>query len=205
VALARGGGSAWAKSRRMTDLLPAGGDDEAFDAVVTAHHTRVYNVALRCLGDPDEAADVTQETFINAYRSFRRFRGDSAVYTWLYRITINNCRNRLRQRRRSREVMSEPFDDDIHGSDGDRRAVIADAGPSPQAMLEDAEFRDKVAAAVQSLEPEYREVIVLREFEDLSYNEIAQVTGISLDLVRTRLSRARAMLRRKLEAYYRNL
>jgi RNA polymerase sigma-70 factor, ECF subfamily len=187
----------------MTELLPTV-DDKAFDALVAAYHGRVYNVALRCLGDPDDASDVTQETFISAYRSFRRFRGDSAVYTWLYRIAINHCRNRLRKRRRSREVMGEALWDGDGDDAGERREFMADPSASPHAILEDSEFRGKVAAAVLSLDPGYREVVVLREYEDLAYSEIAQVTGLSLDLVRTRLSRARAMLRRKLEAYYRN-
>lgn len=186
----------------MTDRAPAGADDRSFDAIVSQYHQRVYNVALRYLGDADEAADVTQETFINAYRSFGRFRGDAGVYTWLYRIAINNCRNHVRRRRIG---AAEAGPASAVSLDAQVPLDPPDPGASPQQLLEAAEMRDRIAAAVLSLDPDYREVVILREIEGLGYAEIAQVTGHSQDLIRTRLSRARAMLRRKLEAYYRGL
>ncbi len=178
-----------------------------FDALVAAYEKKIFNLIYRFIGDYDEAADLTQETFISAYRAFDRFRGDSKVYTWLYQIAINHCRNRLRQRGRVRAIQAEsldqPRDPEETGEASARE--IPDLTHAPHAVLEDKELRQRIVAAVASLPPDYREVVVLREMQGLSYNEIAEATHLSLDNVKTRLSRARAMLRRKLEHYYRDL
>jgi len=175
-----------------------------FDALVAAYEKKIFNVIYRFLGDYEEAADLTQETFISAYKSFDRFRGDARVYTWLYQIAINHCRNRLRQRGRVRalriESLDQPRDWEEDGETQSRE--IADLTHAPQTVLEERELQQRILAAMESLPPEYREVVVLREIQGLSYNDIADVTRLSLDNVKTRLSRARAMLRRKLEPYY---
>jgi RNA polymerase sigma-70 factor (ECF subfamily) len=179
---------------------------QTFDALVAAYEKKIFNVIYRILGDYEEAADLTQETFISAFRAFDRFRGDSKVYTWLYQIAINHCRNRLRQRGRARALHIESLDqpreweEDSEGGSRD----IADLTHAPHTVLEEKELRERILRAVESLPPDYREVVVLREIQGLSYNEIADATSLSLDNVKTRLSRARAMLRRKLEPYYRD-
>ena len=177
-----------------------------FDELVAAYEKKIFNVIYRFLGDHEEAADLTQETFISAYKSYQRFRGDAKVYTWLYQIAINHCRNRLRQRGRARALQIESLDqprdwDDESDSSG---REIADLKQAPHTVLEEKELRQRILAAVQSLPPDYREVVILREIQGLSYNEIAEAANLSLDNVKTRLSRARAMLRRKLEPYYRD-
>jgi RNA polymerase sigma-70 factor (ECF subfamily) len=177
-----------------------------FDELVATYEKKIFNVVYRVLGDYEEAADLTQETFISAYKSFDRFRGDAKIYTWLYQIAINHCRNRLRQRGRARALHIESLDqprewDDESESSG---REIADLTQAPHTILEEKELRQRILAAVHSLPPDYREVVVLREIHGLSYNEIAEATRLSLDNVKTRLSRARAMLRRKLEPYYRD-
>lgn len=176
-----------------------------FDELVAQYEKRIFNVVYRFLGDYEEAADVTQETFISAYKHYANFRGDSKVFTWLYQIARNLCINRLRRRERQRhlrieslEQMTDPDDDSFTTRD------IADWTHSPQQVLEQKELHQKILAAIDSLPIEYREVIILREFQQLSYNEIVEATGLSLENVKTRLSRARAMLRRKLEPYYRS-
>ncbi len=177
-----------------------------FDALVAAYEKKIYNVVYRILGDYDEAADITQETFISAFKSFGRFRGDAKIYTWLYQIAINHCRNKLRQRGRTRALNIESLDQPREWEDegeGPSRE-IADLTHAPHLALEEKELRQRILAAVESLPPDYREVVVLREIHGLSYNEIADATRLSLDNVKTRLSRARAMLRRKLEPYYRD-
>jgi RNA polymerase sigma-70 factor (ECF subfamily) len=176
-----------------------------FDALVAAYEKKIFNVIYRFLGDYEEAADLTQETFISAYKGFDRFRGDSKVYTWLYQIAINHCRNRLRQRGRVRSMQIESLDQPHPWEDEDNpaRREVPDLSHAPQTVLEEKEMRQKILAAVESLPQEYREVMILREVQGLSYNEIADITRLSLDNVKTRLSRARAMLRRKLEPYYR--
>ena len=189
----------------MTD--PPSGDAEnfrSFDGLVAAYEKRIFNVIYRILGDYEEAADVTQETFISAYKGFERFRGDSKIYTWLYQIAINHCRNRLRQRGRQRVIQVESIDQPRTWEDSDSGTTreIADLTNAPHIVLEEKELKEKILEAVQSLPQDYREVVVLREIQGLSYNEIEDVTNISLDNVKTRLSRARAMLRRKLEPYY---
>lgn len=176
-----------------------------FDGLVAEYERKIFNVVYRFLGDYDDAADVTQETFISAYKAFDRFRGDAKVYTWLYQIAINHCRNRVRQRGRARTLQVESLDQPPAWQDPEDSASleVADESLAPHTALEEKELRERILAAVESLPPEYREVVVLRELQGLSYNEIADVTRLSLDNVKTRLSRARAMLRRKLEHYYR--
>ncbi|MEP6755568.1 MAG: sigma-70 family RNA polymerase sigma factor [Chthonomonadales bacterium] len=190
----------------MTDP-PAGEPDvfKTFDGLVAAYEKRIFNVIYRILGDYEEAADLTQETFISAFKGFERFRGDSKIYTWLYQIAINHCRNRLRQRGRQRVIQVESIDQPKSWEDADSGGSrdIPDLSTAPHIILEEKELKEKILQAVQSLPPDYREVVVLREIQGLSYNEIAEITNISLDNVKTRLSRARGMLRRKLEPYYR--
>jgi len=178
---------------------------DSFDGLVAAYEKRIFNVVYRYLGDYDEAADVTQETFINAYRHFNRFRGDARVFTWLYQIAVNQCRNRVRQRDRAQQHHAESLDQPrLRSSAGGETArEVADLTHAPQTILEAREMQRLIASAVQSLPPEYREVVLLRDMQGLSYNDIAQVSGLTLDNVKTRLSRARAMLRRKLEPYIR--
>jgi RNA polymerase sigma-70 factor, ECF subfamily len=176
----------------------------SFDDLVAAYEKKIFNVIYRILGDYDEAADVTQETFISAFKGFQSFRGDSKVYTWIYQIAINHCRNRLRRRGRQRRVHVESLDQprDWDDEEGGQSREIPDLTHAPHIVLEEKEFRERLLAAMHSLPPDYREVVVLREIQGLSYNEIADTTRLSLDNVKTRLSRARAMLRRKLEPYY---
>ncbi len=171
-----------------------------FDDLVTDYEKKIFNLIFRILGDYDEAADLTQETFISAFRAWDRFRGESRVYTWLYQIALNHCRNRLRQRGRSRAIQVESLDQALDPEGSARE--IPDESQAPHIVLEQKELNERILAAVQSLPPDYREIVILREMKGLSYNEIVEVTGISLDNVKTRLSRARAMLRRKLEHYY---
>lgn len=176
-----------------------------FDELVARYEKKIFNVIYRIIGDYEEAADLTQDTFISAYKGLSRFRGDSKVYTWIYQIALNHCRNKLRQRSRARKVPLESLDQPKGWDDEDsgQQREIADTTYAPHVILEDKELHEKIMEAMQALSPEYREVVVLREIQNLSYNEIAEVTGLSLDNVKTRLSRARGMLRRRLEPYYR--
>jgi RNA polymerase sigma-70 factor (ECF subfamily) len=175
-----------------------------FDALVVKYEKKIFNVIYRFLGDYEEATDLTQETFISAFRHYDRFRGEAKVFTWLYQIARNLCINRVRQRDRQRALRIESLDQprDNEDDEGLTREV-ADYTHAPQTVLEEKELRQRILAAVETLPPDYKEVVVLREFQNLSYNEIVAATGLTLENVKTRLSRARAMLRRKLEPYYR--
>ncbi len=174
-----------------------------FDVLVTRHEKRIFNLIYRILGDYEEAADLTQETFISAFKNIDKFRGDSKIFTWLYQIARNLCINRLRQRERQKvirvESLDQPWDNNDDGKSG---REIADYSHAPHQALEDKELGQRIHAAIDSLPSDYREVVILREYEQLSYNEIVEITGLTLENVKTRLSRARAMLRRKLEPYY---
>jgi RNA polymerase sigma-70 factor (ECF subfamily) len=173
-----------------------------FDALVDKYQKKIFNVIYRKIGDFEEATDLTQETFINAFKHYDRFRGDAKVFTWLYTIATNLCINRMRQRERQRgmriESLDQPRDSD---EDEGLTREVADFTHAPHNLLEDKELRQRILAAVDSLPPDYKEVVLLREFHDMSYNEIVTATGLSLENVKTRLSRARGMLRRKLEPY----
>lgn len=174
-----------------------------FDALVAKYEKKIFNVIYRFIGDYEEATDLTQETFISAYRHFDRFRGDSKVFTWLYQIARNLCINRVRQRDRQKALKLESLDQPRdHEDEETATREIADWTHSPQTVLEDKELRQRILAAIDSLPPDYKEVVVLREFQNMSYNEIVEATGLTLENVKTRLSRARGMLRRKLEPYY---
>lgn len=174
-----------------------------FDALVAKYEKKIFNVIYRFIGDYEEATDLTQETFLSAFKHYDRFRGEAKVFTWLYQIARNLCINRIRQRDRQRALRVELLDQPRDGEDDDHPArEVADWTDSPHTVLEEKELHQRILAAVQSLPPDYREVVVLREFQNLSYNEIVTATGLSLENVKTRLSRARAMLRRKLEPYY---
>jgi RNA polymerase sigma-70 factor (ECF subfamily) len=175
-----------------------------FDALVAKYEKKIFNIIYRFIGDYEEATDLTQETFISAFRHYDRFRGDAKVFTWLYQIARNLCINRVRQKDRQRALRIESLDQprDLEEDEAVQREV-PDWSHAPHTVLEEKELRQRILAAVETLPPDYREVIVLREFQNLSYNEIVEATGLTLENVKTRLSRARAMLRRKLEPYYR--
>jgi RNA polymerase sigma-70 factor (ECF subfamily) len=192
------------KEGPMSDQPPGDGEQlPSFDALVTAYEKRIFNVIYRIIGDYEEAADLTQETFISAYKSYARFRGEAKIFTWLYQIALNHCRNRLRQKGRMYAQRWESLDQPASPERDERTPAreIADDTQAPHVVLEEKELRQRILAAVESLPPEYREVVILREIEGLSYNEIVEVTRLSRDNVKTRLSRARAMLRRKLGPY----
>jgi len=192
------------RSRVMNAFPPEDADRNLnFDALVAKYEKKIFNVIYRMLGDYEEATDLTQETFISAYKHLDRFRGDSKVFTWLYQIARNLCINRVRQRERQRGMRIESLDQPRDNDDDDSMTrEIADWSQSPHKVLENKELREKLLAAIDALTPDYKEVLMLREFESLSYNEIVERTGLTLENVKTRLSRARGMLRRKLGPYY---
>jgi len=170
---------------------------EPFDALVDRYQKKIFNLIFRLVGDRDDAADLTQETFVAAFRAFHSFRGESSAYTWLCRIAINRCKNRFRDRDRQRGVEAVSLD----GTGTAEIVPDASAGHDPAHSLEKRELRKRVEQAIDRLPDDYRVVVVLRDLNGLSYQEIADATGLSMEVVKTRLARARGMLRRSLEAY----
>ena len=172
------------------------GDLKAFDQLVLRHQQMVFAVALRMLGDYDEATDVAQDSFVRAYQSLQAFRGEAKFSTWLVSIAMNLCRNRRRWWGRRKRVIVASTDDPV-GADGDETLgqLLQDPGPSPSDIALRRERHDQLMRALQQLEESHRSVIVLRDIEGCSYEEIAVVLRCQAGTVKSRLSRARAQLR----------
>jgi len=173
-----------------------------FDRVISENYQRVYGVIYRLLDDHQEAEDLTQDTFVNAYRAWEDFRGESQVYTWLYRIAVNLTKNRLEQSRRRRHFHSYSLDQPVESDEGEQRErQIQDWSQAPEELIANAEIGQLIAKYVTQLRHDYKEVIILRDYEGLSYEEIGEVLGCSLQAVKSRLFRARSTLREKLQPY----
>lgn len=171
------------------------GDQSAFNVLVLKYQHRVLKLVSRFVSDPTEAEDVTQEAFLKAYRALPSFRGDSAFYTWLYRIAINTAKNALVANRR-RPV---DFDLDLQDPDQhDRQSMLKDAD-TPEGVLLTDEIRGVVERALEQLPEDLRTAIVLRELEGLSYEEIAEAMDCPVGTVRSRIFRAREAIDKKLK------
>ncbi len=170
-----------------------------FDDLVDRYQKPIYNLVFRLIGDLDEASDVTQETFVAAYKAFGGFRGEASIYTWLCRIALNRCKNKFRETERRKKAETAITDlEELADAAGGFASAKHEA---PQAIVERRELREHIERAIRDLPYDYRIVAVLRDLQGLSYQEIAEVTGLSLDMVRTRLSRARDTIRRRLLPY----
>lgn len=166
------------------------GDTDAFEALVTAYQKQIYNLALRTVGNEEDAADMTQEAFLRAYRSLGSFRGDSKFSVWLYRLTTNICIDFLRSRGRRPTVSLTAADEDEEPQELD----VADDRFDPVQSLERAELRRAVQRGLASLPEDYRRILMLRELSGLSYAEIGQVLRLEEGTVKSRLFRARKKL-----------
>lgn len=173
------------------------GDVDAFNRLVTAYQSQVYNVARRIMGDGASAADVTQDMFISAYKNIRAFRGGSFKY-WLLRATTNQCYDALRYAKRRPAVSLEGLGADDDESDGEYDSFIAGDDENPHALAERAELRRAIVRAMNELPADQRIAFVLSDVQGMSYEEVAEVTSANLGTVKSRLSRARARLRQSL-------
>jgi RNA polymerase sigma-70 factor (ECF subfamily) len=173
-----------------------------FDELVAKYERKIFNLIYRHVGDAEDAADLTQDTFVRAYQAYGRFRGESKVYTWLCQIALNACKNRFRQRDRQKPYLGPSLDEPLADDENESRLrEIPDVTSEPGKLYERHELRQVVERAIESLPPDYKGVILLRDVQGLAYQEIAEATGLTLEAVKTRLHRARLMLRRKLEPY----
>jgi len=173
------------------------GDERAYEELIQRFQQPVYLLASRLLNDPAEAADVVQEVFLKVFRSIDRFRGQSSLKTWLYRITVNEVHNArrwfFRHRRREAEL-----DGPAEDAKRDWRDTVADRGRSPFEEACSQEQHRIIEAALLRLNPHFREAVVLRDIADLSYEEIAEVLDVSLGTVKSRILRGREALRLEL-------
>lgn len=173
------------------------GDNEAFAELVRKYEKLVYNAAYQLLRSEDDALDVSQETFFKAYRSLNSFRGDCRFSTWLYKICRNAALDFLRAEQRRRTVSLT--DDDEDSREGMLDLPDPDALADPQNRLEQQEERLAVRAAIQQLSDEHREILVLRDMEGYSYEEIAEMLDLELGTVKSRINRARRAVKDFLE------
>ena len=171
------------------------GDKSAFDLLVRKYQHKVVKLVMRYMRDPADAEDVSQEAFIKAYRALPNFRGDSAFYTWLYRIAINTAKNAIVARKRS----PVDYDLDLQNTEDsyDMQGRLADT-ETPEALVLTEEIRTIVNAAIDALPEDLRTAIVLRELEGMSYEEIAAAMECPVGTVRSRIFRAREAIDRRL-------
>ncbi|MCC6442926.1 MAG: sigma-70 family RNA polymerase sigma factor [Armatimonadetes bacterium] len=172
-----------------------------FDELVAKYDRKIYNLIFRLVGDREEAADLTQETFVNAYRAFHRFRGEARVYTWLHQIAVNQCKNHFKLRARQRRHEAESLDAPVEEDGEALSREIPDWSHSPHQVVEQKELQAQIQKAIESLPEEYRVAVVLRDIQGLAYQEIATIMDLSLEAVKSRIFRGRETLRRKLGPY----
>lgn len=169
------------------------GDINAFEILVRRHEKAIFNLVYRMLGNYDDAAETAQEVFLSAYRAIGQFRGESNFSTWLYRIALNHATTR-RKSTNLRQKRLVPID----GSD-----MVDDTQLGPAETLEKKELRERVQRALNELEPEDATVILLRDLQDIPYEDVARVLKIPVGTVKSRLHRARRALKTHLTAYFR--
>jgi len=170
------------------------GDKGAFDRLVVRHQDRVFNLCYRFVGDYHEANDLAQDVFIKVFASIKKFRFKSEFSTWLYRITVNTCRNRVKSLafRFKKKAAS------LHSERGNITVALSDESGSPGTALEQKERSKIIQEAINTLPEDKKTVLILRDMEGLTYEEIAVVTGLNPGTVKSRLARAREKLKGKL-------
>lgn len=168
------------------------GDEQAFEALVTAYERKVYNYALRSTGNEQDAMDITQEVFLRVFRSLSGFKEESSFSTWLYRITFNICIDFSRKNAKRNE---NSLSLDGEAADG-KELELLDERHAPEAAYDRKELREEIAGAILRLSEQHREVLVMREISGLSYAEIAEVLELEEGTVKSRIARARENLRK---------
>jgi len=188
-------GSPDVDDHRLVESLRAG-SEQAYEDLLARFQQPVYTLALRLLGNSAEASDVVQEVFLKVFRNIDSFRGQSSLKTWMYRITVNEAHNArrwfFRHRRREVELDTDPQEA------RNWKETIPDRSRSPFDVVCDHEQAGMIEAALENINPVFREAVVLRDITDLSYEEIADVLGVSLGTVKSRILRGREALRDEL-------
>lgn len=170
-------------------------DERAFGELVSRYESKVYSLALKMLRNPEDAEDVLQDTFLRAYRGIKSFKGNSTFSTWIYRITANSALMRLRKR----QLPTVSIDD---ADEREAPINIADWAPGPVEQMLNQETQAAMTEAIDALPPEFRQVFVLRDIEELSNAEVAEILDLSVAAVKSRLHRARLKVRNRLATYF---
>ena len=169
------------------------GDKGAFDLLVLKYEQKIVNLVMRYVRDPEQALDISQEAFIKAYRALPRFRGDSAFYTWLYRIAVNTAKNYLAaQRRRPMDIELDLQEQEHYGLHAKLKET-----DTPEAVTLSHELQETLERAIEALPDDLRTAIILRELDGMSYEEIAQTMDCPVGTVRSRIFRARDAIGKK--------
>lgn len=169
------------------------GDKGAFDLLVLKYEHKIVNLVMRYVRDPEQALDISQEAFIKAYRALPRFRGDSAFYTWLYRIAVNTAKNHLAaQRRRPMDIELDLQDPEQYGLHAKLKET-----DTPEGVTLSQELRETLERAIEALPDDLRTAIILRELDGMSYEEIAETMDCPVGTVRSRIFRARDAIGKK--------
>lgn len=175
-------------------------DERAFRELLELYRDRVFNVTFRMLGDRAEAEDIAQEVFIAVFKTIDTFREESKLSTWLYRVAVNHSKNRIKYLSRRNDRGRAELDENT--ADSDEGSIGGAARPArPDRALHGAQLEQVLQAAISSLEEEHRVLVVLRDVEELSIEEICEITGLPDGTVKSRLHRARAALRKKLQRH----
>jgi len=175
------------------------GDETAFDALVRRHQQRAFHVAFQVLRDAEDAAEVAQDAFVRIYRSVNDFRGECEFTTWLHQIVINLARNKHRWWKRRGRQSSVSLDSAWEMDGGDTPMQMAASGDAPDVEAVKSEFVKRLYGKLEELPRKFREVLVLRNVEGLSYEQIASVLGCSIGTVKSRIARAREALRESMQ------
>lgn len=177
------------------------GSEPAFNQLIAQYHQPIYSVIARSLCDPADASDITQEVFIKVFRNIRSFHGEASLRTWIYRIALHEASNQRRwwlRHKRQEITMEAPCgarDSDCDGEPLSIASTLADEHASPFDCAANAESRQRVEAALRQVPETFRTVVILREIEGFTYEEIAEILGVNLGTVKSRLTRGRAALR----------
>ena len=180
------------------------GSEDAFAWLIAHYSQPVHSLMYRMLDDPSDAADTTQEVFIKIFRGIGGFNSNSSLKTWIYRIALHEASNRRRWcfRHRRRETPIEPSHDcQAEHTTSSLLEFLSDSSKSPLDNVYDSELRDRIEMELRAVPEPYRTTVILRDIEELSYEEIAEVLGVSLGTVKSRLMRGREALRKRLERH----
>ncbi len=183
------------------------GSEQAYIWLVDQYHQQIYGLVYRIVNDPADAADTTQEVFLKVFRGMKRFHGGSSLKTWMYRIAVHEASNRRRWwfRHKAHETSIEPGAHEDPEKNAGLKDTLADAGDSPFDSVVHSELRARVEAELRQVPEPYRTTVILRDLEELAYEEIAEVMEVSLGTVKSRLMRGREALKKRLEAHLREL
>jgi len=184
------------------------GSEDAYAWLIGGFHQPVYSLVYRIVTDAADAADTTQEVFLKVFRGMKHFHGESSLKTWIYRIAIHEASNRRRWwfRHKGKETSMEPMGaDTAMGPALGLKDSLVDEADSPFENMLHEEVRERVEAELRKISEPYRTTVILRDLEDMSYEEIAEITQVSLGTVKSRLTRGREALRQRLKAYVREV